>query len=338
MPEEVRLWSIGGDRLAELNRGRLDFEQRLEDWLARDIAILDAGLLVIGRQVQTDFGGYLDLLCLNAHGDLVVVELKRDKTPREIVAQVLDYGSWVRDLSNDRITALADVYLGGGKLEEEFSRRFRTELPETLNEDHRLLIVGSSIDSSSERIVRYLSGSHGVNINVATFQYFRRDDGSELLARIFLIEPEEVELQSRVKGSSKRRPNLTTAELETIADERGVGDLYRKAVLLFERHFQRHTTRSSLVFTANVDGRRRAIVSLIPAESSPVDGLRFQVYSSRWAFATQLEPSAAIQYLPPHREEWQYTSSSTGGEDWTGFQGFIGNEEELRRFSSGLER
>jgi hypothetical protein len=28
-------------------------------------------------------------------GRIHVIELKRDRTPREVVAQILDYGSWV---------------------------------------------------------------------------------------------------------------------------------------------------------------------------------------------------------------------------------------------------
>ena len=52
-----------------------------------------------------------------------------------------------------------------------------------------MIVVGSEIDTSSERIIKYLSDTHGVNINAATFQYFLPPDGSELLARVFLIEP-----------------------------------------------------------------------------------------------------------------------------------------------------
>jgi hypothetical protein len=116
---------------------------------------------------------------------------------------------------------------GQGKLEEGFKRRFGADLPETLNENHRLLIVASHIDASSERIIKYLSDTYGVNINAATFQYFKEPNGSELLARVFLIEPAQVELQSRTKGASKRRPNLTYEELDAIAAEKGVQELYR---------------------------------------------------------------------------------------------------------------
>jgi RecB family endonuclease NucS len=75
-------------------RARLDLESRLESWLGRDICVLDRALLVIGRQVETDFGGIIDLLCLDHAGDIVVVELKRDKTPREITAQAFLSGNF----------------------------------------------------------------------------------------------------------------------------------------------------------------------------------------------------------------------------------------------------
>jgi hypothetical protein len=87
MPQDIRLWRVGNnDQLAECGHASLNLEGRLEEWLARDISILDADLLVIGRQVETAFGGIIDIFCINHSGDLVIVELKRDKTPREITA------------------------------------------------------------------------------------------------------------------------------------------------------------------------------------------------------------------------------------------------------------
>ena len=74
-------------------------------------SVLDPNLLVIGREVETDFGGFIDILCIDAAGDLVIVELKRDKTPREVTAQALDYASWVANLSNERVTSIANDHL-----------------------------------------------------------------------------------------------------------------------------------------------------------------------------------------------------------------------------------
>ena len=113
--QEVRLWEvICGKRLRKIEESKISLEVQLEDWLAKDISLLDPNLLVIGRQVYTDFGKVMDLLCLDKVGDTVVVELKKGQTPRDTVAQALEYTSWVKDLSHERITEIADEYLSKG--------------------------------------------------------------------------------------------------------------------------------------------------------------------------------------------------------------------------------
>ena len=207
-------------------QGHPGLEQWLEDWLASDISVVDPGLMVIGRQVRTAFGGVIDLLCIEMNGDLVVVELKSGKTPREVTAQALDYSSWVKDLEFDEVVAIADRYLGGsGSFGAAFRERFETELPEQLNQGHRCLVVADSMDSSTVRIVRYLAGL-GVPINVATVQHFRDSGGRELLAQVYLIEPEEV--RPRVRGSSARSMYRTVNQLQALADENGIGEVYRR--------------------------------------------------------------------------------------------------------------
>ena len=76
--QKVRLWEVISDtELQEIPSNQISLEERLEDWLATDISVLDPNLLVIGRQVPTDFGGTIDLLCLDSSGDTAVVELKK---------------------------------------------------------------------------------------------------------------------------------------------------------------------------------------------------------------------------------------------------------------------
>ena len=59
-------------------------ESILEGWLESNPGgILEDGpLLIIGRQVLTDLGKSIDLLGVDREGNVVVVELKRDRTPR----------------------------------------------------------------------------------------------------------------------------------------------------------------------------------------------------------------------------------------------------------------
>src|SRR5580692_3168278 len=102
MPFSMKLWQVQGKDLQEINREALNDEQRLEDWVVKDSSILGINVLLVGRQVTTS-GGRIDLLAIDGEANLVVLELKRDKTPREIVAQALDYASWVNDLSYEQI-------------------------------------------------------------------------------------------------------------------------------------------------------------------------------------------------------------------------------------------
>lgn len=332
MPQQVRLWKVeNDDKLGELASTSLDLEVRIENWLAGDIRVLDPELLVIGRQVETDFGGFIDLLCINEAGDLVIVELKRDKTPREITAQVLDYASWVADLSGDRVSKIADQFLGNrGPLGEAFKQLFGKELPDRINEDHRMLIVGSQIDPSSERIISYLSDSYGVNINAATFQYFKSNDGQEFLGRVFLLEPSQVEYQTRTKSSTKRLPNLTYEELEDMASRNGVDDLYRHCVSRLQALMTRHTTRSSIGFSANLDGSRKTVFSLVPRESSAERGLRFQIYTSTFASAFHLSEGELRNLLPVDAEVWTPWPGASG------LAGYFRDVSQIEKFINGF--
>lgn len=74
MPPKITLWDVEENQLTEIQSGPLDLERRLEDWLEQDISILGEDLLIIGRQVLTDFGHYIDLLGLDRNADLVVLE------------------------------------------------------------------------------------------------------------------------------------------------------------------------------------------------------------------------------------------------------------------------
>ena len=338
MPEDIRLWAIlDADSLREIKAERLDLEKRIEGWIANDISILASDLLIIGQQVETNFGGFIDLLCLDRKGDTVIVELKRDKTPREITAQVLDYASWVNDLSNDRITEIANGYLGSkGPLDHAFKARFGDELPEVLNEQHKMIIVGSQIDASSERIMNYLSDNYGVSMNAATFHYLRDTDGREFLARLFLIEPERLEHKAQASGTSKRKPTLSYDELISLAETSGVGDLYKRLLSELTKRFDRvGTTRSSTTFIGDMGGSFLTILSLIPGESTPTDGVRFQIYSQRLARYLSVDVDRIASLLPKSRTPWTF---SKWDPEWSGFAGFFKEPDEIQRFLDAMDQ
>ena len=144
--------------------------------------------MIIGQQEDTGFGGRIDLLALAPDGSLVLLELKRDRTPREVVAQAIDYAVWVEKLRPEDIAAVFGRFAPGKSLAEEFQRRFGQPLDEDgLNQNHQIIIVAGSIDESTERIVNYLS-DRDIPINVLCFQVFANGN-DQILSRTWLLDP-----------------------------------------------------------------------------------------------------------------------------------------------------
>jgi hypothetical protein len=144
--------------------------------------------MLIGRQEDTGFGGRIDLLAITPDGSLVLIELKRARTPREVVAQALDYAGWVEKLRGDEIATIYGRFASGRSLAADFLNRFGQKLDEdSLNQSHQIIIVASSLDDSTERIISYLNDRE-VPINVLFFQVFA-NEGEQLLSRAWLLDP-----------------------------------------------------------------------------------------------------------------------------------------------------
>jgi len=178
-------------------------EERLEELIEADPGILGQPLLVIGRQVTTAHGKRVDLLALDGDGCLHVLELKRDRTPRDVIAQALDYGSWVQGISHEEVLGIYAGYRPGESLEVAFEEAFGIPVPEELNTGHWLTVIASDLDAESHRIVEYLA-SYDLPVNVVFFRYFV-DEDREYLARTWLIEQEQ-EAGPKAAGARTKEP------------------------------------------------------------------------------------------------------------------------------------
>lgn len=206
MPIQHAIWEVGTAPIP-LKSTTLASEQQLEDMIVASPEILSGQWMLIGRQELTGMGGRIDLLAIAPDASLVLIELKRNRTPREIVAQAIDYASWVEQLSSDKIAQIYQRFSGGSNLGVDFKERFGSELDEdALNESHQIVLVASELDDSTERIIGYLN-ARDIAINVLFFQVFQHGE-KQLLSRVWLIDPgetqENVATTPTVKG--KREP------------------------------------------------------------------------------------------------------------------------------------
>ena len=199
MPIRTSIWKVAEDPV-ELAETKVDNEKLLESMIVKQPRILSDEWMLIGRQEDTGYGGRIDLLAIAPDSSLVLIELKRDKTPREVVAQALDYASWVKELEADEIAAIYRRFNNGANLAEDFKTRFGKALSEeNINTSHQIVIVASALDDSTERIVSYLSDAQ-IPINVLFFKTFSHD-GHQLLSRSWLIDPAE----TQITGSTSDR-------------------------------------------------------------------------------------------------------------------------------------
>jgi hypothetical protein len=87
---------------------------------------------LIGRQEDTGFGGRVDLLAVAPDGAVILIELKRDRTSRDVVAQALDYANWASGLDADDGAAIYRRSAPRRSLAGDFRERFWQELYEDM--------------------------------------------------------------------------------------------------------------------------------------------------------------------------------------------------------------
>jgi hypothetical protein len=194
MPIRHAIWKVAPQPVP-LIESTLTTERLLEDMILAVPKILSDEWMLIGRQENTGFGGRIDLMAIAPDGGLVLIELKRGRTPREVVAQALDYASWVEKLDPEDIAAIYSRFAPGRSLAEDFRNSFKHELDEqSLNSSHQIIIVAASLDDSTERIVRYLSDKD-IPINVLFFQVFTHGT-EQLLSRAWLLDPVHTQISA----------------------------------------------------------------------------------------------------------------------------------------------
>lgn len=205
MPIRTQLWTVS-DHPTKMAETRLSSEKSLEQMIVHSPEMLSDEWMLIGQQVKTSHAGIIDLLALARDGALILIELKRDRTPREVVAQALDYASWIQKLQHQDIYSIYQKFSRGADLSDDFSQKFGISLEaDSLNQSHQVIIVASSLDDSTERIVSYLSG-WDIPINVLCFQVFGLED-RQILSRTWLLDPAETQVNAaNVSTASDKEP------------------------------------------------------------------------------------------------------------------------------------
>jgi len=225
MGPEIKSWQIIDGKLCAVDvtmkdEGRTE-TKHLEPWLESNPELIGADIVIIGRQIQTN-SGPIDLLGIDKAGNTVIIELKRDKLPRESLAQAIDYASDVAEWTVDRLSAVCFGYRKKS-LDEFFGESFPDVDLESvnLNNTQRIILVGFSIESQLERMIEWLSDRYAVNVNAVVLSYVKTKGGDELLTKTSIISEE-----AEIERAGKRKFKIP------MSDEPGVYDSKRLKPLL----------------------------------------------------------------------------------------------------------
>lgn len=194
----------------------IELERHLENWLENSpVALIqDEYVLWIGRQPRAtdeDRTIYPDLLGVDAVGNLVIVELKKERTPREVMAQLLEYAAWADELSNVQIREIAETYfesrdrLHGATFDDAFRECF--DVPDTdelppLNRCLRLFIVAEEIPPRVMRLCRFLRTSYRIDVSCIEVSTFKTESGEVIVNTETMVGNEEF----AVPSTQQQRP------------------------------------------------------------------------------------------------------------------------------------
>lgn len=190
--------------MEKTNKEAVDYEKDFENWLENSPHVLFdddfSTVMWIGRQVTASneqYHRYPDLIGIDSNGDLIVVELKKGKTPRDVIAQILEYASWASKLTYQELNTMAIKYY---EKDDQFLNKdliyiFNTifypdndEMMEVkFNTSQRLFIVAENISPTVKEVVRYLNQIAKIDISCLEYEVYRAGEEE------FFISTERIE-------------------------------------------------------------------------------------------------------------------------------------------------
>jgi hypothetical protein len=165
--------------------------------------------------------GEIDLLLMDIEGNLTLVELKRDKTPRDVIAQILDYASILYQNGVESIDGNIKAQSNFTNGLQDVIEKFKEENPDYSEEleidairkkmensvngrDLQLLIVSYEVGEPIRRVTEYLREVYGVKIYCVEFDYFADRENEYFVPEI--IGAEDVRKIKRREGEKELTP------------------------------------------------------------------------------------------------------------------------------------
>lgn len=226
--DEIKLWKVGGSKdsptVTDVSSiAQTETEEILEEILARSPSLLANGLKLVGRQAETS-SGPLDLLGVDEDGRLVVFELKRGVLTRDAVAQIVDYASFLAELSPKDLDSFICESSGKNGIDKiaDFSDWYQLQFGKSLNTigKPKMTLVGLGVDEKARRMVEFLANGD-IEISLVIFQGFNDGDGVFLARQIEVSQRQTAQSATASKAANLQKllKRIRDSKVETYFDK-----------------------------------------------------------------------------------------------------------------------
>jgi len=213
-PEDKRIVALTATSFSDLGvMERFD----IQEWIEKTSAILGEELLVIAKELPLPSGIRLDLLSVDKQANLVVIELKRDESGRDVEWQAIKYASYCSNFLPDEIFTYYAQHLQSDTDEAQLAiEEFIDAELDDLNQSQRIILVAKEFHSDVVSAVLWLR-DHGIEVKCVRLRPYVDDDGDLFIAPDIIIPlPEAKDYIERREARQKesRRPTRSTFSLE----------------------------------------------------------------------------------------------------------------------------
>lgn len=333
----MKLFSIDNDGklipYLEHNFAKIKQEADLEDLLENNPEYFfeRSNVLIIGRQVTTNLNTYVDLLGVDKNGNSVIIELKRGKTPRETIAQLLEYASFIENLDYAQLNEIYQGYTGEEiSLEDYHQQFFQSESADqvSFNKSTKLVIVAQDISKEVRQTALFLR-KKGIDVYCMEFKYFETSSKEKIISSDFVVGDEEF---IRQKVHSASLPKVDEKQFLASLDKNGL-KVFKK-VIDYAHNNDLSIRWGSKGFSLNVD-IDDAFVGLFFGYP-PNSVFRQSVYTGFEEIAKKVKDSEEIiSYLRNHLSSLGYFMKAKSNMKWLINKAY--SESDVQQFLNIIE-
>ena len=182
------------EQVREADFAALGFQERndIQEWIALNPTILGDDLLIIAKEYDKfDWTNErLDLLAVDRLGNLVIIELKRGDSGRDVHWQAIKYASYLHNASPANIVGMLADHTGASKEEaqEKLLRHLDTGDLSSLNRSQRIIIASQQFAREVTSAVLWLNERMSEDV-ITCVQLTPYQDGDALYLQANTIIP-----------------------------------------------------------------------------------------------------------------------------------------------------